>query len=303
MNKVEREKIIEIILKREQLRPIQRLNRLLHDPFRAIPYYILATIAHIRPFKKTFPTLWDTTMTCYLPEGNTFYYYGYCEANLTNFFLRYVQPGMICIDVGAHVGIYTLLLSELVGLDGHIHSFEPTPWTFKLLQQNSRTLANVQNNNCAVAEGDRTLTFADYGPGYGAYNSAHKDGAPALQTKPHMTKVQSISLDKYCTQYPFTPDVIKIDSEGFESEVLKGAKDILGKQKSRPIISIEVANAKEWSQNQNDAFAILDENNYILYQIQPDGYLSALSDDVNYQYDNLICIPQERVTELKPFMI
>jgi len=294
MTKEKRDKLIETISRRELLRPLGRLERFFHDPLHALPYYLLATLSHIKPFSKSFNTLWDTRMTCYLPEGNTFYYYGYCEANLTNFFLRYVEEGMTCIDVGAHVGIYTMLFSELVGNSGSVHSFEPTPWTFKILKENCTKLTNVNINNLAIAEGNRTLTFADYGPGYGAYNSAHNSGAPALSTQPQMTKVESVSLDTYCTEHGIVPDVIKIDSEGFEFEVLQGTQNILANIGARPIISIEVANDAEWAENRNNAFVLLRDYEYICYQISPAGYLLDIAEGTKYQYDNLICVPEER---------
>src|ERR1700733_10547488 len=111
MNKETKENLISTIVQREKLRPLGRLKRLSVDPVRAFPFYILAALGHIRPYPVTFKTLWNTDMRCYLPEGNTFYYYGYCEANLTNFFLRYVKSDAVCMDVGAHVGFYSMLFS------------------------------------------------------------------------------------------------------------------------------------------------------------------------------------------------
>lgn len=294
-----RKNIIETIVLREKLREMSRAERLLKDPLHALPYYGLAVAARIRPFAISFNTLWHTRMTCYLPEGNTFYYYGYCEANLTNFFLRYVQTGMTCIDVGAHVGIYTMLFSELVETNGQVHSFEPTPWTYALLKTNTQQLANVHINNNAIAEKERTLTFADYGPGYGAYNSAHAQGAPALSKQPNMTEVGSVSLYSYCREKNVTPDMIKIDSEGFEYEVLCGARQLLSdKTRPRPLITIEVANGDDWADNRNDSFSFLKENDYALYAITTDGYIRSHTKQDSYEYDNLLFIPQERISEL-----
>jgi hypothetical protein len=157
----------------------------------------------------------------------------------------------------------------------------------------------------AVSENKRTLTFADYGPGYGAYNSAHDGGAPALKAKPSMTAVESVSLDNYCDKHAILPDVIKIDSEGFEFEVLQGMKQILIKDatKKRPVISIEVANDAEWANNRNQAFELLRGAKYICYQITPTGYLQDIAEETKYKYDNLICIPEERAETFKYLQI
>lgn len=302
MNETERQKIIDIVVEREKLRPLSRLERLRLSPWRTIPYYFLATLSHLRPYPLSFKTLWGTKMTCYLPEGNTFYFYGYCEANLTNFFIRYVQEGMTVIDIGAHIGIYSMLSSELVGLSGRVYSFEPTPWTFKILKTNTEKLANVTIFNQAVSDTAQTLTFQDYGPGYGAYNSANSAGATGINKKSKEITVDSVALDTFCREKSIRPDLIKIDAEGFEYEVLKGSQFILGdKTNKRPIISMEVAGDDKWADNRRRSFAILNENQYVAYEINQHGLIAPhqLKDD--YRYDNLLFIPQERISEMNKF--
>ncbi|MBY0309600.1 FkbM family methyltransferase [Patescibacteria group bacterium] len=295
-----RQVLITTILTREKLRPLTRIARLLQSPWRTIPYYLLATLGHVHPFPITFNTLWNTRMSCYLPEGNTFYYYGYCEANLTNFFIRYVREGMTIIDVGAHVGIYSMLGSELVGKTGNVHSFEPTPRTGGLLSKNTAGLGNVTVQNLAVAEVAGTVTFADYGPGYGAYNSASTAGAQDITRTPTRISVNSIRLDDYCSEHHITPSLLKIDAEGFEYEVLKGASALLSKSTPRPLITIEVAGGSGWADNRTATFTLLNEHRYVPYEIKPDGTLKPheLKDAALYTYDNLLFIPEERKMEV-----
>lgn len=305
MNEIERKNLITTILNREEFRPLGRLSRLLKDPIRAFPYYILATISHINPFLITFSTLWNTKMTCYLPEGNTFYYYGFCEANVTNFLLRYLEEGMTFIDVGAHVGIYSMLGSELVGTTGQVHSFEPTPWTFELLKKNTSGLSNVTLNNLAIASTARTLTFADYGPGYGAYNSAHKDAAGSIGRTAQTKEIDSISLDDYCLNKDLKPDILKVDAEGFEFEVLLGSTSLLEKSptKNRPLLLMEVANGDTWAENRTQSFTFLNERDYVPYEILNSGMLRVHELKETYQYENLLFIPEERITELSKLLI
>lgn len=291
--------MIKTVTSRESLRPLGRLSRLAKDPLRAAPFYVLAALGHLKPYQVSFKTLWGTRMRCYLPEGNTFYYYGYCEANLTNFFLRYAREGMTFVDVGAHVGFYTAFLSELVGSSGQVHSFEPTPWTFRLISENAVGLTNVTLNNSAVSERAGTLSFADYGAGYGAYNSAHPDGAPEMSRTPTMTTVQSLTLDSYCEEKSIVPDIIKIDAEGFEASVLRGASELLGAIGARrPLITLEVAGGDAWAKNRSEAFDILTAASYVPHEISVEGFLKEHVTRDNYTYDNLVFIPRERVTEL-----
>lgn len=298
MSPSERTELITTITKREALRPLSRMARLQKSPWRTIPYYVLATLGHIKPFPITFGTLWNTRMTCYLPEGNTFYFYGYCEANLTNFFIRYVQPGMTILDVGAHVGIYSMLGSKLVGPTGNIHSFEPTPRTCALLQKNTSQSSNVTVQNMAVAETPGTVTFADYGPGYGAYNSASEAGAQDISRTPTKITVKSVRLDDYCSEYYLSPALIKIDAEGFEYEVLKGSAKLLSSNTPRPLVTIEVAGGDGWADNRARTFALLTDNHYLPFEIHPDGTIAPHALQKQYTYDNLLFIPKERIEEI-----
>jgi len=303
MNNVDREQMIHAVTSREELRPISRMRRLMLKPLKTLPYYVLAALGHLKPFQLRFKTLWGTTMVSYLPEGNTFYYYGYCEANLTTFFLRYIQEGFTCIDIGAHVGYYSMLFSELAGASGSVHSFEPTPWTYRLLVENTKNLKNVIANNLAVSDSATTLSFADYGPGYGAYNTAHASGAAGLHKHATMTEVHTVTLEGYCKEKGLQPDLVKIDAEGFEYHVLSGMKQLCADRSTRrPLITLEVAGGDVWRENLDQSLQFLTDHGYILFEVSTDGFLSRHEAKESYQYDNLLFIPEERVSELTSFI-
>lgn len=285
----ERKVIRDTILDREKLRHVSRVKRLWTNPRRTFVYYIFALLSHIKPYTLSFKTLWGTTMTSYLPEGNTFYYYGYCEANLTNFLLRFLKEGDIVIDVGAHVGIYTMLSSFLVGKTGQVHSFEPTPWTYDLLVKNSKGLTNVHLNNKAVSDVATVLSFKDYGPGYGAYNTAHKNGSP-LGKKSKTIYSETVVLDDYCKKKNITPTLIKLDAEGHEYPILLGMSTLL--QSVRPMITLEVAGEKDWLENCKQSINLLTEKGYLPYEISVEGKIRPHSFKDSYKYDNLLFIPE-----------
>ena len=296
-----RNKIIETIIKREKLRNISRLQRLARNPLRTLPYYVLASLSHIRPFLISFKLLWGSKIQGYIPECNTFVYYGYGEANLTNFFLRYIKSGMTCIDVGAHIGSYSMLLAELVSDSGHIYCFEPTPWTYELLRKNTMPYKNITLENLGVAQENRTVSFTDYGPGYGAYNSGNVHGTDIDNTqRGTQIKIQCTSLNDYYKKNEMSPpDIIKIDSEGFEYEVLVGCTKLLSREaRKRPLLIIEVANGEKWADNRNSAFTLLEEYGYRAFEIAVDGHLSPHEIRTDYRYDNLVFIPEERVSEV-----
>jgi FkbM family methyltransferase len=88
--------------------------------------------------------------------------------------LKYLKPNMTFLDVGAHVGYFTVLGSWLVGSDGQVHSFEPTPSTFHVLRLNAEHIQNVRLNPIAIGSGAVTATFNDYGPAFSGYNSMYR---------------------------------------------------------------------------------------------------------------------------------
>lgn len=301
MTATEKETLISQITTREKLRHLGRLQRLWHDPTRALPYYLLAALGHIQPYQLHFPTLWGTQMTAYLPEGNTFYYYGYCEANLTNLFLRLLKSGDCFLDIGAHVGFYSMLASELVGPAGRVIGFEPTPWTHALLLDNTRLLKNVEIEHLALDEKPGQINFTDYGPGYGAYNSANREWALSFVSNKKSKQITAnvTTIDVYCHEHKIQPQVIKIDTEGLEYRVLRGGRTLLSPEngKMRPVVTLEVAGGERWADNQQEAINLLRQWGYRAHEITLDGRLSTAKLQQSYAYDNLALVPTERLAE------
>jgi FkbM family methyltransferase len=83
------------------------------------------------------------------------------EAGTTRLFQVLLKPGMTVVDVGAHIGYYTVLASRLVREEGRVYAFEPDPDTFAVLIENIKTKAipNVLPIQKAVADriGDAIL--------------------------------------------------------------------------------------------------------------------------------------------------
>lgn len=291
MTEQEKKYIISIIEKREKTRSLSRLKRLSKEPMRTFLYYCLASVSHIRPYVFSFKTLWGTRMTSYLPEGNTFYYYGYCEANMTSFFLRHLKEGDCVLDIGAHVGFYSMLTSALVGERGSVHAFEPTPWTYTLLQKNTQSLKNVVTNNKAVSDRQEKISFKDYGPGYGAYNTAHKDGS-ILKWEPKVINAETVSLDEYCKITAITPTFVKLDAEGYELTILHGMEYLL--KDVRPLITLEVAGGDTWSSNCKQSIEFLIDKGYVPYEMAVNGEVRPHVIKDMYVYDNLLFVPEEK---------
>lgn len=297
ISKHEKESIINEITRRHILFTTykSRKDRLLHIPFKTALYYILSTISYIKPFKVRYRTLWKDTLSFYMPEGNAIYYYGFFEANVTNFLLRILKEGDVFIDVGAHIGYYSNLCSHIVGQTGKVYSFEPTPRTFATLQQNTAGFIQTQAINAAALDTETTISFVDYGPKYSAFNSFEDRTDNALsfldKEKKHIV-TNTIVLDTFFEQHSIKPTIVKIDAEGADFLVLKGMEKTLND--TRPLISIEIAGGEEWKANHQKSIEILKKYNYISYLISANGLLQKGNVDHDYEYENVLFVPEEK---------
>jgi FkbM family methyltransferase len=104
---------------------------------------------------------------------------GVWEPNATAAFRSLLRPGDVCLDIGAHIGYFTLLASRLVGADGHVYAFEPTPATYEALCANLRR-NDVQNVTALpVAVGDmQGQAVLHEGPGTNTGRSTLRDVQP-----------------------------------------------------------------------------------------------------------------------------
>lgn len=150
---------------------------------------------------------------------------GTYEREQTRLFEQHVRSGATVLDVGAHVGYYTLISAVLAGPSGRVHAFEPNPRNAEFLRRHVRInrLDNVRVEQAAVSDGAGTARF-DFGTGSG---TGHLADAGALE-------VRTLRLDDYCAEHGLAPAVIKIDVEGAEVSVLQGARETLARH--RPVV-------------------------------------------------------------------
>jgi len=154
---------------------------------------------------------------------------------------NYIPEGGCVVDAGANVGYLSHLFSLWVGAPGHVHSFEPVPWTFDILQSNARKLGlkNMSVYNLALSEraGTAVMQIPTYADGReNLYESRITEEADtALRT----VEVKLNSLDDLLLAKTTNVDFIKIDVEGHELEVVTGAKKLL--MRDQPPLLIEVS--------------------------------------------------------------
>lgn len=196
-------------------------------------------------FKTTRRLFFGQLMHILLPDAGDIFIFGVkshpSEIRLTRFLIKHLKCGAHFVDVGAHQGFYTLLAAELVVENGRIHAFEPTPSNFEVLQSNTKDIKFIVVNNMALSSRIGTSDFYISRMGSSEYNSINPEG---LEIANKIT-VQTTTLDDYAKKNNISIDVIKIDVEGHELDVLRGATSILNNQS--PIVIIEYIPSKRKS--------------------------------------------------------
>lgn len=136
---------------------------------------------------------------------------------------RIVRPGMTVLDVGGNLGLYTLLISRLVGPNGRVVSFEPDPGLYALLQRNCTLNActNVEAHNLALGRGRDRLVLRRMILNSG--DNTLGTGGSAWFRREIATDV--VALDEFLPA--LRPDLIKIDVQGWELEVLRGMAQVI----------------------------------------------------------------------------
>lgn len=137
-----------------------------------------------------------------------------------------VKPGDLCVNVGANVGVYTLQCAYWSRPSGRVVAFEPNPHARAILEQHIRWNHmddRVEVVDAAVSDRAGTASFfvdgtSDGRSRLGAANSALRAVNPI--------QVRTVTLDAFCHA---APDWLLIDVEGFEIQVLRGARQIIPK--------------------------------------------------------------------------
>jgi FkbM family methyltransferase len=158
---------------------------------------------------------------------------GHVESDELRVLAAYASDGMMAIDVGANFGVVTATLAASVNPGGAVHSFEPLAAARARLERTIElnALGNVTVNQTAVTDRTGEVQLFDYGPGYESWATLVpreiETGTQTLRAAPPES-IPSVTLDDYCQQGSIgRVDILKIDVEGAEERVLRGAARLL----------------------------------------------------------------------------
>lgn len=162
-------------------------------------------------------------------------------------FKAVVAPGATVLDVGANLGAYTVLFAQWVGPGGRVFAFEPAPESrsglSRQLELNGvETRVTVRPEAVAAASGTR-LFQAEGLRGDNRLALPHGPAPAAV-----CTSVPTTSIDEFCEQAGIEPDILKIDVEGAELEVLRGARRTIARLGARLAVFVEL-HPRVWRQS------------------------------------------------------
>lgn len=186
------------------------------------------------------------------------YYPADYEPDTINFIRAHCKSGQTVLDIGAHIGLFTVLMARRVGPTGSVYSFEPTALTRQLLQR------VVNLNGCSTtvmvrpeAVGSITGT-ADFHETADTVSNANS--LVQTQRSHHTTTVPTTTLDDFTKMRGLTVSCLKIDVEGAELDLLRGAGEFFARYRPATFLSLHPAAINQAGGSLADIWRLICEN-------------------------------------------
>ena len=163
-------------------------------------------------------------------------YIGRFENAELDFVSRYLKKGDVFFDIGANIGLFSVVAAGKIQSTGKVYSFEPVRSTFLRLKENIKlnNLSHVSLYNLGLSNSDGILEMVTSSEGYDAWNSF---GKPTAGSNFVNEKVEILKIDSWCQQNQISlVNLAKIDVEGWECNVLKGGEKLFSSSNAPDLI-------------------------------------------------------------------
>lgn len=201
--------------------------------------------------------------------------------------LEYIKESDIVLDIGGNIGQTALFMAKKTGSKGRVVSFEPVPATYKRFITNLELNPEIRNltvENIALGDTHEKLKMLAETGG----NSGQNRVLSQNNTDANVVEVEVMPLSSYLMNKPLPRiNVVKIDVEGFEHHVLKGAAGVF--KEHRPILYIELSenNLRQQGTSANEVVRFLNELSYRVTDVNSGEILSTMSSG----HTDVICVP------------
>lgn len=237
-------------------------------------------------------------------ERQTFFLGRFYDLPTQLLLMNILKEGDVFIDVGANIGMITLLASRLVGDAGQVIAFEPNPNAAARLSATieENHISNVVLHLCALAaqDGEATLSVVTSHSGMGTIADIPKKLLPLVSA---VHKVKIVRGADLLTERSRPPAVIKLDVEGYELQALQGLEPVLARHK--PLVVTEVI--PEFLDRAGDSLQkMLDFMNglaFVPYELATTRYgvrrklklIACNTTDYDFQNSNILWCPESSI--------
>ncbi len=276
----------------QKLRSLARASkaqRFLHNPARYLAFLwkskLLPQTGICKSSLVEATTFWGEPMQVLLPSSSDIFLTGGkthdSEIRLAQWLANHIRDYDRFVDVGAHVGFFSLLAAHFSPGEVPIQSFEPSRAAFALLSQNTKAHQRITVTQAAIGKAEGTATFHEFGHGWAEYSSLVLENYPpalrqTLEKEKTDYEVPVQTLDSLLQPGGGGANrvLIKIDTEGNELAVLEGAQQLL--QSERYDLAIEFLD--NGNESYRRAEQMLRRNGFEGHLIKEDGTLEAHAD-------------------------
>ncbi len=192
----------------------------------------------------------------YYPKRHLLYYGRSYEPDVRLLFCSLIRKGDVVVDVGASLGVYSLLAAKTVGNDGFVYAFEPDPIRYSKLVENIRinNLRNIKAFDAALSDKEEKIEILYHHP---------KEGFKSRV-------VNAIPLDNLRIK----PNVVKINVDGAEIKVLKGMWKTISNYKPKIICEVHPDEILQMGNDIVELNILLRNLGYVIYKIKTNRSLS-----------------------------
>jgi FkbM family methyltransferase len=216
---------------------------------------------------------------------------GNFEVSECDFVWRFLRPGDVFVDVGANIGLFTLVAGRRVGQEGRVYAFEPVRGTWERLTENV-TLNELRHVTCeqlALSDAGGAADMVTSTVGNDAWNSLAPRPTADGWTR---EAVQCVTWDSYAKGNGLEGHValMKVDVEGWEKHALLGGGDMF-RRPDAPVLLVEFTeeNAQHAGGSCRELFGLLRSFGFGLYYYDRGRRsLRAASVDDSFGYVNLV---------------
>jgi|SRR5579862_8365568 len=219
------------------------------------------------------------------------------EEDEISFIHSYLETGDYFFDIGANVGLFSLIAASKIGKEGKIFSFEPTPSTYNKLLENIglNKFENITPINIGLSDKEEYLKLKISDLGYDAWNTF----APSNDIKVLEEVIVPVkSLDDVIKEYSIDfgkVSLIKIDVEGWEKFVLNGATSLIASENA-PVFLMEFTESNTFNAGYlcQDLYDLMEGYGFKWYSYnKKENCLNWDKKRLHYPYNNLIAVKNQ----------